>query len=340
MKKNTMMAMLVLLFALLALNGTAHAAQGEDALAEGLAWYYGTETGTADFDKAEAAFQTAADAGVADAWYYLGRVAYQRSDFDAAIAYFEKGAEQGSELARFNLGILYVNNEGLDLNLDADYAKAQALFEQAVENGCVEANCGLGDLYQSGYGVEADGASALAYFLLAAESDDPEWAPYAWLSIYEVYTAAPDLDMDSEEAKAWGEKGLEGKMLLADAGHPKAEFSLGYLYYAGLDVEQDYGAAMSWFLKAAEIGDARSMRFIAYMYDKGLGVEEDQEKSTEWYLKAAEAGYTSAMSTVGKRYELGKGVEQNIEAAIEWYRKAAEAGNEKAAERLAELTGK
>ena len=335
MKRKILLA-LVLIMALLASACAAQAPKGEDAFAEGLAWYYGTNTGTADFDKAEAAFRTAADAGVADAWYYLGQIAYQYNDYKAAAAFFETGAEQGSELARFHLGILYENGEGVD----ADYAKAASLFQEAVDHGCMEANCGLGDIYQNGYGVEADPARALEYFLPVAESSDPEWATYACLSIYEIYTSeVPGVKADGEEIDAWKTRGLEGETALAEAGHPKAMFLLGYLYYNGMNVEQDYAAALSWFLKAAEAGNARSMNFLGSMYNKGLGVEEDQNESANWYLKSAEAGYVSSMYTIGRRYELGKGVEQNTETAIEWYRKAADGGSEKAAERLAELAG-
>ena len=336
MKKRTVLAALFLLFTLFAFDCAAQAETSENALKEGLAWYYGIETGTADFDKAEAAFRDATDAGIADAWYYLGRVAYQRGDNKAAAAFFETGAEQGSELARFNLGILYENGEGVD----TDYEKAMALFQEAVDHGCVEANCGLGDLYQNGGGVEADNARALQYFLLAAESDNPEWAPYAFLSIHQIYTSeSAEGELDGEQDGRWNAKGLEGETALARAGHPKARFYLGYLYYEGMNVEQDYATAQSWFLEAAELGDARSMYFLGYMYSKGLGVEADQEKSAQWYLKSAEAGYITSMYTIGRRYELGNGVEQNIETAIEWYQKAAEAGNKKAADRLAELTG-
>ena len=83
-----------------------------------------------------------------------------------------------------------------------------------------------------------------------------------------------------------------------------------------MNVEQDYATAQSWFLEAAELGDARSMYFLGYMYSKGLGVEADQEKSAQWYLKSAEAGYITSMYTIGRRYELGNGVEQNTETAI------------------------
>ena len=336
MKRRTVLAAFFLLLTLLAFDCAAQAEAGENALAEGLAWYYGTETGKADFGKAESAFRTAADAGVADAWYYLGRVAYQRSDYKAATSFFETGAEQGSELARFNLGILYENGEGVD----EDFAKATALFQEAVDHGCVEANCGLGDLYQNGGGVEVDSARALEYFLLAAESDDPEWAPYAYISIYEVYSSdTPGIEANSEQASVWNAKGLAGETALAEGGHPKAAFLLGYYYYAGRNVEQDYATAMTWFQKAIQLGDARSMYYLGLMYSKGQGVEANQEESAKWYLKSAEGGYVSSMYTIGRRYELGNGVEQSIETAIAWYQKAADAGHTKAAERLAELLG-
>ena len=46
------------------------------------------------------------------------------------------------------------------------------------------------------------------------------------------------------------------------------------------------------------------------------------------------------MFTISRRFENGNGIEQNTEKAIARYQKAADAGHEKAAARLAELTGK
>jgi len=309
---------------------------GNTAEAEGIARYFGTETGKADFAGAESAFLAAADAGAADAWYYLGRIAYQRSDYARAAACFETGAERGSELARFNLGILYENGEGVN----EDYDKAMALFQEAVDRGCIEANCGLGDLHQNGGGVEPDSARALEYFRLTAESNDPEWAVYAQLSIGEIYASdAPGIGPDSEQADIWLAKAMEGETALAEAGHPYHRFLMGYFCYTGRNVEQDYAAALTWFRSAAEVGSARAMYHLGYMYSKGHGVEESQEECMNWYLQSAEAGYPTSMYNVARRYETGNGVEQDLEAALEWYKKAADAGHEKAAARLAELTG-
>lgn len=308
---------------------------GSAAEAEGIAWYYGKQTGTADFDKAEAAFRTAADAGVADAWYYLGRIAYQRNDLEAAVAFFETGAEQGSEFARLNLGILYENQDYV-----VDYEKARELFQEAVDHGCIEANCGFGDLYQNGGGVEADGARALEYFFLATETNDPEWAAYACVSIYEVYiSGVPGVEPDSEQLAAWQAKVLESETALAEIGHPYPRFLLGYFYYVGRNVEQDYAEAMTWFLRASEVGNARAMYYLGRMYNRAQGVEEDQTESSKWFLRSAEGGYVESMYLIGRRYELGNGIEQDLEKAIAWYQKAADAGHVNAGKRLTELLG-
>ena len=50
---------------------------------------------------------------------------------------------------------------------------------------------------------------------------------------------------------------------------------IGYSYLVGDGVEQDYGKALEWFERAAELGDAWAMNNIGLMYHYGDGVEQD-----------------------------------------------------------------
>lgn len=68
-------------------------------------------------------------------------------------------------------------------------------------------------------------------------------------------------------------------------------YAIGYMYYNGEGVEQDYAEAMEWFEKAAEQGSAEAMYAMGYMYHNGEGVEQDAEKAAEWGQKAMDAGY-------------------------------------------------
>ena len=59
---------------------------------------------------------------------------------------------------------------------------------------------------------------------------------------------------------------------------------------AQMDVAQDHAKAREWFEKAADKGDAISMRNLGLLYSFGQGVAQDYAKAREWSEKAAANG--------------------------------------------------
>ncbi|MCY1306228.1 Sel1-repeat-containing protein YbeT [compost metagenome] len=72
-------------------------------------------------------------------------------------------------------------------------------------------------------------------------------------------------------------------------------------------------------------------------YLNGIGVEIDAPAAVRWFRKAAEQGNADAQFFLGIAYARGDGVEQDLSAAAEWYAKAAAQGMRKAQELLAKL---
>ena len=58
---------------------------------------------------------------------------------------------------------------------------------------------------------------------------------------------------------------------------------LGYMFYTGQGVPQDYSQALHWFLLAAHQGDAVAQINIGHMYEKGQGVSQDYVQAQKWY---------------------------------------------------------
>ncbi|KAF9294533.1 hypothetical protein BGZ88_003702 [Linnemannia elongata] len=112
----------------------------------------------------------------------------------------------------------------------------------------------------------------------------------------------------------------------AKLGDKEAQFALGEMYKDGRGVEQDYRAAMTWYLKAAEQGDMASQARVAYLYRDGLGVEQDHAAAVKWYLKAAGQGDANSQSSVAYLFEDGLGTPQDFNQAREWYQRAADQG--------------
>jgi len=116
----------------------------------------------------------------------------------------------------------------------------------------------------------------------------------------------------------------------AEQGNAEAQAALGYMYFHGRGVPQDYREALGWYRRAADQGLAKAENGIAFMYYSGKGVPQDYAEALRWYRKAADQGYESAQDSLGSMYYEGKGVSQNYPEALRWYSKAAKEGYPKA----------
>ena len=80
----------------------------------------------------------------------------------------------------------------------------------------------------------------------------------------------------------------------AEKGDRVAQCNLGWFYYKGEGVEQDFKEAMKWYRKAAEQGDTKTQFNLGAMYYKGQGVEQDNVAAYAWLNIAASNGLQNA----------------------------------------------
>ena len=73
--------------------------------------------------------------------------------------------------------------------------------------------------------------------------------------------------------------------------------------------------------KLADAGDPRLQNKIGWMYDQGMGVKQDPSRAVEWYFKSANQGFRQAQINLGIMYEMGRGVSKNLEESNKWYLK-------------------
>lgn len=106
-----------------------------------------------------------------------------------------------------------------------------------------------------------------------------------------------------------------------------AQTNLGFHYYQGIGVQQNYEEAAKWFRKAAEQGEVVAQSNLGIMYAHGQGVCQSHEDAVKWYRKAAEQGDAVSQFNLGGCYKNGWGVSQSKEEAAKWFHKAAEQGN-------------
>lgn len=96
--------------------------------------------------------------------YEEGVNAAFNGDFETALYEFTLAAEEGLDLAQYNLGILYFTGQGVE----RDVAEAFRWTEAAALQGHVAAQFNLGSLYYAGDGVEASSEKAVEMFESAA----------------------------------------------------------------------------------------------------------------------------------------------------------------------------
>ena len=62
--------------------------------------------------------------------------------------------------------------------------------------------------------------------------------------------------------------------------------------------KRDYDAAMRWYVKAVEDGDALANWNIGRTYEFGYGVSKDLVTAKTWYQKAADRGVLQALDSL------------------------------------------
>lgn len=109
----------------------------------------------------------------------------------------------------------------------------------------------------------------------------------------------------------------------AQRGVAQAQYRLGYAYYDGDGVGQDYVAALRWFRLAAGQRHGPALNMVGLMHERGEGTPPDMAAALDWYRRGAEVGHRVALSNLGKCYRYGTGVEKDDVRAAEYFRQAA-----------------
>jgi len=107
----------------------------------------------------------AQNAAVAEQAYRQGLANYKKGDYPTAVQGFRQAADLGHVKAQYNLGIAYVQGEGVA----KDYRQGINWFRQAADQNFAPAQLNVGIAYAQGLGVEKDPQQALAWYQKAAK---------------------------------------------------------------------------------------------------------------------------------------------------------------------------
>lgn len=125
-------------------------------------------------------------------------------DTTKAFEYFSKSAEAGNADAMYYLGLIYESGDGAEMNVK----KALEMFEKSRAAGCKSAASNIGNLYHYGHvdGLEPDSDRAFPYLLRAAHDDIIN----AMRLLSEIYLFGTDAIFPNYRLAAyWALRGIE-----------------------------------------------------------------------------------------------------------------------------------
>ena len=109
---------------------------------------------------------------------------------------------------------------------------------------------------------------------------------------------------------------------------------LGFLYYNGDGVKQDYKKAREFYNKACEMGEALGCSALGDLY---YNVKQDYKKAREFWSKACEMGDANGCVLLGFLYQYGEGVRKDYNKAMEFFGKACDLGEQKGCDKYKEI---
>ena len=155
---------------------------------------------------------------VTEAENHLNATGINEADVEHAGELLMRAAEAGDADAMYYLGLMYQLGSGGERN----YQTAAEWYEKAAEAGNSKGSYALGELYEYGYGVEQDLGKALEWFEKAAEADDAG----GMLKIgYYYYNSITPGGESIEDFSDWvgsnAEKAIDWYQKACDAGFPE-----------------------------------------------------------------------------------------------------------------------
>jgi TPR repeat protein len=141
----------------------------------------------------------------------------------------------------------------------------------------------------------------------------------------------------------------------AERGDARAQIYLGWMYYFGRGMKQDFAQALKWFGMAAEQGELKARDILQWMewliqqeeeseselgdgkeqYKPGFelileDIAQDKAQAIQWFRGPAQQGRIGIRTEFGMLYYRGRAVERDYAKAVKWFRAAAQRGDAEA----------
>lgn len=176
------------------------------------------------------------------------------SDYAKAFKYYEMAAAQNDKIALNNLGSLYFNGIGTEVN----YVKAAELFAQAAKLGSDDAAVNLAFIYLSGNNRSQNQQEAVELFRQAANAGNNTARFMLGYAYYKGFQVQQDYY-----------KAVELMKISSDAQFDEAQYVLALMYINGQGIAKNYGNAVKYLSAAATQGNVPALMKLADILTEG-----------------------------------------------------------------------
>ena len=299
----------------------------------------------------------------------------EEPDFEQAMEIFKSESVKGNVLAVFDLGRIYADGLGVDMDIDKaqkyyakalegfsfvenkkpwkytqyrigkmfaqglgieqNYENAAEWFEKSSSQKYKFAEYSLGGLYYRGQGVEQNYGKAFELYQQSAK----QGFPYADFEVAKMFRDGIGTGKNEKQSNIYFKKAFVGfEDLEKQNRDDKLQYRLGWMLQNGIGTEKDIVRAKEYFQKSAKLGNT----FACYSLAKIILAEEnpakEEIKSAFEYLKtASDSGNPFAQYALAKLYYDGKYIGQDISKAVELFTYSAEQDNEWSEYRLGKI---
>ena len=168
---------------------------------------------------------------------------YRKKSYKAALNLFEPLAKQGNARAKFYLGLMYANGQGV---LRDDRKGAEWTFA-AAKQGYAGAQFNLGTIYRTGQGAAKNSKKSFYWYAKAAEKGHIKATYYVGLSYYLGEGVLKD-----------EQKGLNFMRQSAMKGDADSQYILGLSYCTGTAVIESKNQCAIWIKRAFDGGHPKA----------------------------------------------------------------------------------
>lgn len=224
--------------------------------------------------------------------FQKGIAAFNAKNYPEALLWYKKAADQGDGAAMYNIGSMYANGQGVDIN----YLESHIWFEKSAEKGVTNAMLDLGNMYYEGYGVVKDLKEAYSWYKKAADGGNA----LAMSFISEMNWFGIGTEQDIKTGIDWLKKA-------AEAGHQPSQNILSQIEkgnQSGIQElnqgkaflnQNDYSSAEPLLTKSADLGNPEAMELLGKVYFDQKSPFKDNYIAYYWIWSAIGMGREEAL---------------------------------------------